>query len=120
MYFDTHAHLDDKQFDEDRVEVIEKIRSAGVDFVVNIGADMESSARSVELSKQNDFIYAAVGVHPYDAEHMTEEELSALEELTKNEKVVAIGEIGLDYHYEEADKTAQKEWFYTHRVPITL
>ncbi len=112
MYFDTHAHLDDKQFDEDRAEVIEKIRSAGVSFLVNIGADMESSVRSVELSQKYDFIYAAVGVHPYDAEKMTKEEFSALEELAKNEKVVAIGEIGLDYHYEEADQEAQKEWFY--------
>ncbi len=112
MYFDTHAHLDDAKFQEDREVVLEKIKKAGVSFVVNIGADMESSKASVELSSQHDFIYAAVGVHPYDAERMTEEDLTELEALSQNEKVLAIGEIGLDYHYEDADREKQKEWFY--------
>lgn len=112
MYFDTHAHLDDERFSEDRAEVIEKIRAAGVSLLVNIGADMESSKESVKLSEQYDFIYAAVGVHPYDAERMTEADLFSLSKLAKGKKVVAIGEIGLDYHYEEANRKAQKEWFF--------
>ncbi len=112
MFFDTHTHLDDAKFAEDREAVIEKIREAEVSLLVNIGADLQSSKSSVLLSHQYDFIYAAVGVHPYDAETMTEADLAVLEELAKEEKVLAIGEIGLDYHYENADREKQKEWFY--------
>ena len=112
MYFDTHAHLDDGRFAEDRSELIKHMQAGGVSLIVNVGADMEGSRQSVILSKDYDFIYAAVGLHPYDAQTMTEHELSELYNLAKNPKVVAIGEIGLDYHYDEADTDKQKEWFY--------
>lgn len=111
MYFDTHAHLDDGRFSEDREAVIKAIFDSGVSFVVNVGADMEGSRESVQLASQYEGIYAAVGIHPYDAQNMTENDIVALRELAKDEKVVAIGEIGLDYHYDEADKEKQKEWF---------
>lgn len=111
MYFDTHAHLDDEKFDADREEIIEHIKSEGVSLVVNIGADMESSKTTVELSEKYDFIYAAVGVHPYDAPDLTDEDILELKQLAKSEKVVAIGEIGLDYHFEGTDKEGQKEGF---------
>ncbi len=112
MLFDTHAHLDDARFDTDRGAVIEGLRSRGVELVVNVGADMKGCENSVKLSEQYDFIYAAVGLHPYDAQDMTDEELERIRELSKHPKIVAIGEIGLDYHYDEADKEKQKLWFY--------
>ncbi len=111
MYFDTHAHLDDGRFSEDREAVIQSIFDSGVSLLVNVGADMDGSKASVLLASQYDGIYAAVGIHPYDAQDMTEDDLAALRELGKSPKVVAIGEIGLDYHYDEADKEGQKEWF---------
>lgn len=111
MYFDTHAHLDDARFDADRDAVIDAIRLANNAPVINVGADMEGCFAGIRLAKQYDFIYAAVGLHPYDAQTMTETELSSLRSLAQEPKVVAIGEIGLDYHYDGADKERQKEWF---------
>lgn len=111
MYFDTHAHLDDEKFDADREEIIEHIKSEGVSLVVNIGADMESSKTTVELAEKYDFIYAAVGVHPYDEPDLTDDDILELKQLAKSEKVVAIGEIGLDYHFPDTDKEGQKEGF---------
>ncbi len=112
MLFDTHAHLDDARFDMDREEVIESLRAKGVELLVNVGADMNGCENSVRLAEQYDFIYAAVGLHPYDAQDMTEADLEKIEKLAGHQKVVAIGEIGLDYHYDEADKEKQKLWFY--------
>ncbi|MBQ3553752.1 MAG: TatD family hydrolase [Clostridia bacterium] len=111
MLFDTHAHLDDARFDEDRESVIAGLKDAGVSLVVNIGADMESSAASVALSKKYDFIYAAVGVHPDETGALTEADMETLAAYTKEDKVVAIGEIGLDYHNMGAEKEVQKTWF---------
>lgn len=111
MLFDTHAHLDDDKFDIDREDIIAYIKDEGVSCLVNIGADMESSRTSVSLAEEHDFIYAAVGVHPYDAPELTDDDLEELRRLSKNEKVVAIGEIGLDYHFPDTDKEGQKEGF---------
>ena len=111
MYFDTHTHLDDEKFDTDREEVIENLKKEGISYCVNVGSDMKSSYQSVELSEKYDFLYAAVGVHPSEVGEMSDEDLDKLEEMTKNEKVVAIGEIGLDYHYDEPLPEVQKEWF---------
>lgn len=111
MYFDTHAHYDDEAFNDDREELVSSLPENGVDTVINIGADMPSSKSSIELAEKYPFIYAAVGVHPYDAENMTDKDIDMLFEYSKHNKVVAIGEIGLDYHYEDCDKTAQKFWF---------
>ena len=111
MLFDTHAHLDDEKFDGDRDEIIKYIKDEGVSLLVNVGADMESSKTSVELSEKYDFIYSAVGVHPYDAPLVKDDEIEELRNLAESKKVVAIGEIGLDYHFEDTDKEGQKEGF---------
>ncbi len=111
MFFDSHAHLDDRKFADDRDAVIEEILDSGVDFVMNAGSDMDSSMRSIVLAKRYPFIYAAVGVHPSDVRAMTEGDIDTLRSLAAEEKVMAIGEIGLDYHYDNIDKEAQKFWF---------
>ena len=98
MLFDSHAHLNDERFDEDRGELISSLNEKGVDLVVNPGACMKTSAESVELANKYDFIYAAVGVHPHDVKDLTEADMEELKRMaTENEKVVAIGEIGIDY-----------------------
>lgn len=109
--FDTHAHLDDKQFDEDRLEILNKIIASEVDLLVNVGADVKSSKSSVELAQRYDFIYAAVGIHPHDVSNCGDSDLEIIRELSKDDKVVAIGEIGLDYFYNYSSVEDQKRWF---------
>ena len=111
MYFDTHTHLDDEKFDPDRELVIENLKKEGVSLAVNVGADLTSSKNSIALAEQYDFIYAAVGVHPNEVGEMQDEDLETLADMAKHEKVVAIGEIGLDYHYDEPGRDVQKLWF---------
>lgn len=112
MLFDTHSHLDDEAFDSDRDELIEKIHSLyDVDLIMAVGADIKSSKRAVELAKKYDFIYAAVGVHPHDAENMSESDIETLRALASYDKVKAIGEIGLDYYYDNSPRELQKKWF---------
>lgn len=111
MLFDSHAHLDNERFDEDRDELINSLKENGVDLVLNVGADIQSSKNSIELSKKYDFIYASVGVHPHDVSDLDDSSIDVLRELTKNDKVVAIGEIGLDYYYDNSPRELQKEWF---------
>ncbi len=111
MIFESHVHFDDEAFKEDREAAIKRAREAGVEKLVNIGASMETSRRSLELSKQYDFMYTTIGVHPYDVPEMKEKHLEILLAMATYEKVVAIGEIGLDYHYDNISKTVQKLWF---------
>ncbi len=111
MLFDTHAHLDDARFDEDRDSVIARLQEEGISLVVNVGADMESSRSSVDLARKYSFIYAAVGVHPDETGVLTEKDMDELKALSRWDKVVAIGEIGLDYHNNGAPKEVQKRWF---------
>jgi len=108
---DSHAHLDDRRYSGDRAAVIEEIQSSGVTNVINIGADMKSSRASVELAEKYDFIYAAVGVHPHDAKSMKAADIETLRKLSEHKKVVAIGEIGLDFYYDHSDRDAQRYWF---------
>lgn len=109
--YDTHAHLDDHAFNDDRNEIIEKIKNSGVSYLNNIAADMESSHASIELAEKYDFIYATVGIHPSDTKDMTDADIETLKNLASHKKVVAIGEIGLDYHYDDTDPETQKIWF---------
>lgn len=109
--FETHAHYDDKQFDGDREEVLTSMAQAGVDTIVNIGADLKGSAASVELAAAYPFIYAAVGVHPDRVGELNPQSFETLKQLSDNKKVVAIGEIGLDYHWDTHPREMQKEWF---------
>ena len=112
MLFDSHAHLNDERFDEDREELINSLKAKGVDLVLNPGACIETSKSSVDLANKYDFIYAAVGVHPHDVGEMTEEDIETLRKLAlENEKVKAIGEIGLDYYYDNSPREIQKKWF---------
>lgn len=109
--FDTHAHLDDERFDEDRELLIEKLKEENVSLVVNPGADMKTSRAAIKLAEKYDFIYAAVGIHPHDVKDIKEEDLIELEQMAKHEKVVAIGEIGLDYYYDNSPRELQREFF---------
>lgn len=111
MIFDTHAHYDDEDFDIDRDRLLKGMQKQGIGKIVNIGADMASSEKSIALSEKYDFIYAAIGVHPSDTGTMAERDLDRLRELSRHGKAVAIGEIGLDYHYPDIDKDTQKKWF---------
>ena len=111
MLVDSHAHIDDERFDADRDEVVARALAAGVSLILNVGADMGSSARSVALAEKYSGIYAAVGMHPHDAKDMRETDYTQLEQWTKHPRVVAIGEIGLDYHYDLSPRPVQKEVF---------
>ena len=114
-FFDNHAHLDDEKFDEDREELIEKIHNDEIDKFVSAGYSLESSKKSIELSKKYNFIYSTCGISPNDIPQNEEElwkELSEIKKLAKeNNKVVAIGEIGLDYHWNTENKELQKKAF---------
>lgn len=109
--FDTHAHYDDRAFLGEQEFLLRQMHREGIEYIVNIGCSMESSRVITELVKQYDFLYGTAGVHPEDAGTMTEEDLAELEELCKADKILAIGEIGLDYHYDEPPKEIQKKWF---------
>lgn len=111
MLFDTHAHLNAEQFDEDLHEVIERAQQVGVENMVIVGFDRPTITRAMELVEQFNFMYAAVGWHPVDAIDMTDEDLAWIEELASHPKVVAIGEMGLDYHWDKSPKDIQKEVF---------
>lgn len=111
MLFDTHAHFDDERFDDDRDEVIRKAHESGVSYILNASSDMDSSRKSMALADKYDFIYAAVGVHPHSAGEMKEDDLETLAGYASHPKVVAIGEIGLDYYYDNSPRNVQKYWF---------
>lgn len=109
--FDSHAHYDDEKFDADRDQVLSDCVDSGVTHIVNAGCDLESSVKSIELSKKYPFVYAAVGVHPHEASGWNENTLDDIKALAGEEKVVAIGEIGLDYHYDFSPRDVQKKVF---------
>lgn len=111
MFFDTHAHLNDERFDGDREEVILSFKENKILASCEIGFDMPSSEKALRLAEKYDFIYAAVGVHPHDAKDMKEEDLSELKEMLSHEKAVALGEIGLDYYYDNSERDVQRYWF---------
>lgn len=112
MLFDTHAHYDDERFDEDREELLSSLPQKGVELVINVGYDMPSSRNSIAFANKYPYIYAAVGVHPHDAKSLTESDLAELKTMALTEKkVVAIGEIGLDYHYDLSPRDIQREAF---------
>jgi len=111
MLIDTHAHIQDEKFDEDRAEVIERAMAAGVECIINIGDTIESSARAVKLAEDYPGIYAAVGIHPQEAGTMMASHDELLASWAELPKVVAIGEIGLDYYYENCSRQCQREVF---------
>lgn len=111
MIWDTHAHLDDKRFQGDFAATLERARQAGVTRILNPGYDVDSSRRSVELAQRYPFIFAAVGIHPHDAEGVTQETWDTLLKLAKEQKVVAWGEIGLDYYRDLSPRPLQEDAF---------
>lgn len=111
MIFDTHAHYDDDAFDEDREALLSGLQEAGIGAVTNIGASLSSSRTTLQLSARYPWMYAAVGVHPSETAELTEEGLDWLRQAAAAERVVAIGEIGLDYYWEEPEHEIQKKWF---------
>ena len=114
MLFDTHAHMDDHAFDEDRQALLNSFPAQGVGLVMNPGCSLESSRNAVKLAEEYDYIYAAVGSHPDVADEVNDEVLEEYRKLCKlNNKVKAIGEIGLDYHYEDIPRELQKKAFRT-------
>ena len=111
IYFDSHAHLDEACFQADFGEILHRMQENGVCLMMNVGCDLPSSIRSVELAARYDWIYAAVGSHPDDADHVNEERIARYRALAQDPKVRAIGEIGLDYHYEDVPRQVQKAAF---------
>ena len=111
MIFESHAHYEDKRFDEDRKELLESFVDNGISKVVNVGSSIQTSRESIALAKEYDFIYASVGVHPENAMELNEDNFAVLETLLQEEKVVAVGEIGLDYYWDEPEREIQQKWF---------
>ena len=112
MLFDTHAHMDDHAFDEDRNELLLGLPNQQIGLLMNPGCSLESSRNAVKLAKEHDYIYAAVGSHPDAADEVNDAVLDEYRKLCKlNDKVKAIGEIGLDYHYEDIPRETQKKAF---------
>jgi len=127
MLFDSHAHLEDERFDQDRDELIRGLPGRGVSHVVNVGSTLDTSRMSVELAAMYPVVYAAVGIHPHEVAKMTYDDLNRLEELAGRPKVVAIGEIGLDYYYDFTPRKLQWQWFakqielaYNLKLPVII
>lgn len=111
MIFETHAHYDDMAFDEDRDTLLGSFEENGIDTVINIGASLESCRKTIALMEKYSFIYGAMGVHPSETAELDEENFQRLKECCKYGKVVAVGEIGLDYYWKEPEHVLQKKWF---------
>ena len=111
MLFDTHAHLDDSAFDADRAALLAALPGAGLSFVMNPGCSLASSRAAVALAEQYPYVYAAVGSHPDAADEVNDETIQAYRALAKHPRVLAIGEIGLDYHYEDIPRAIQQQAF---------
>lgn len=111
MIFDSHAHYDDEAFEEDRKELLGQMQHAGVTKIVNVGANISSTRTSIALAENYDFIYAAAGVHPSDTGELNEENYQELCQMMDHERVVAVGEIGLDYYWDTPKREIQKKWF---------
>ena len=112
MLFDSHAHINHSELtEEERAAMIAQIEASALDFVMDIGFDPESSEMAAKHAEAYPWCYAAVGCHPHDTKRMNEEELQKIRQLAKRDKVMAIGEIGLDFHYDLSDRDVQREWF---------
>ena len=111
MFFDTHAHYDDRAFDDDRYALLDSVHDAGVELIVDPGCDLKSSRASIALAERFPFVYAAVGIHPEELQDSTPEILAEISALAEDPKCVAIGEIGLDYYWDASHKEEQKLLF---------
>ncbi len=109
--FETHAHYDDKAFDSDRDELLKQLYEEGFSYVINVAADLRSVDTTYELTTQYDHVYAAIGIHPSEVEELNQNNFQHVREVAMRQKVLAIGEIGLDYHYDEPAREVQIDWF---------
>lgn len=109
--FDTHTHLENEKYDSDRQDIISALSKDNIDKIVNIGTNIATSIESIKLASSNENIYASIGIHPHDAKDFTPSSIDELKELAKHKKVVAIGEIGLDYHYDFSPRDMQMNAF---------
>ena len=111
MLIDSHVHLDDRRYDGDRDRIIKALKDDGIELVLNIGADLQTSIASASLAEKYDNVYAVVGVHPHSAKEVDDSTLEILKSFAPRDKVVAIGEIGLDFHYDNSPRDVQRKWF---------
>lgn len=111
MLFDSHAHYNDHAFDSDRHEILSQMRENGIEYIMNAADSMKSVETIIELAEKYPFLYASAGVHPENAGGLTESDMDMLEQYAQHEKVRAIGEIGLDYHYDDVPREVQQKWF---------
>ena len=111
MIFESHAHYDDKRFDPDREALLASLPGQGIGCVINIGSDLAACKKTIALTEQYEFVYGAIGIHPSDIGDLNEEAYEWLKENSKLPKMVAIGEIGLDYYWEKESHEIQKKWF---------
>jgi len=111
MLIDTHTHLDDARYDSDREAMLERARAAGVETMITIGCDLATSRSAAALAERYPFVYASIGVHPHEVKHIAEHWYDEFRQLARQKKVVAYGEIGLDYHYNHSDPEEQRRRF---------
>lgn len=111
MIFETHAHYEDECFDEDREALLGSLRARGIGPVVNVGSSLATTKATIALTEKYDFIYGAAGIHPSETEELNDENFREIEMALKEPKIVALGEIGLDYHYMPPEKDMQLRWF---------
>lgn len=111
MIFETHAHYDDEAFDDDRDALLSSMQKNGIGVIVNVGASLKSTAAGIRLAESYPFVYAAAGVHPSETAELNEENFAWLREQCLHNRVVAVGEIGLDYYWDEPSHEIQKLWF---------
>lgn len=111
LIFDTHAHYDDKAFDEDREAILGRLEAGGIGRVVNVGSTVDSCEACLKLAQEHANVYAAIGIHPSETAELTEERFEKLRQQCLHPKCVAVGEIGLDYYWPEPGAELQKEWF---------
>ncbi|MCI8270378.1 MAG: TatD family hydrolase [Lachnospiraceae bacterium] len=109
--FDTHSHYDDAAFEGDREQLLNSLTKHGIGKIVNVGADIQSTRNTLLLTQQYSFVYGAAGVHPSETGGLDEEQINWLRQVANEEKIVAIGEIGLDYYWKEPEPETQKYWF---------
>lgn len=111
ILFDTHAHYDDRRFDKDRDALLASMPQQGVGYICNIGCDMPTSQQSIALAEAHDHVYAVVGIHPHNAQDAQPEDFETLRQMTQHPKVLALGEMGLDYHYDFSPRDVQRKVF---------
>jgi len=111
MFFDTHAHYDDRRFNDDRDELLGSMQGAGVSLILNSASSLRSAKFGLRLADKYPFVYASIGVHPHDSKSMTDETVSELERLLSHPKAMAVGEIGLDFHHDFSPRDVQRKRF---------